>query len=129
MPLQDAISVLGFAKGVRTDAATTDAAIIEIPQVGAGYVVTSVLVYNATGGSSATATLGVFGAAAGASPTIVADAALTTHTGATIVSSRTVAATAATPVVTADRLYVRIGTASGVAGTAVDIAIAGYALP
>lgn len=128
MPIIDAINVLGFAKGVRTDTAATDAATIDIPVLGSGYVVTAVLVYNASG-NNATATLGVFGAAGGAAPTIVADAALTTHTASTEVSSRTVAATATTPAVTADDLYIRVGTASGVAGSTVDVVIYGYALP
>lgn len=59
----------------------------------------------------------------------MADAALTGVTGATIVSERTVAATGVTPKVTDDVLYVRVGTASGVAGTTVDVVIYGYELP
>ena len=47
----------------------------------------------------------------------------------TIVSERTVAATAITPIVTADKLYLRVGTASGVAGSKVKVAIHGYNLP
>jgi hypothetical protein len=128
MPMQDAIQILGFAKAVPTSVAATDAATINVPQIGVGYVVTSVLCYNAVG-NNATATLGVFGAAAGAAPIIVADAALTTHTAANVVSSRTIAATATTPVVTSDFLTIRVGTASGVAGSTIDIVIAGYALP
>ena len=54
---------------------------------------------------------------------------LTGVTGATIVSERTVAATGVTPKVTDDKLYIRVGTASGVAGTTVDVAIYGYELP
>lgn len=86
-------------------------------------------VYNAQGGSSATATLSVRGGAGGTGTSIVADAALTTHTGPTVVSARTVAATGMTPVVTDDILYLRVGTASGVAGTTVDVAVIGYELP
>ena len=127
MPLLDSINALGFAKGVPTDVATTDADIIDIPVRGAGYVVTAVLVYNAVG-NNGSATLGVFGGAAGATPTIVADAALTTHTSAAVVSSRTIAATATTPAVTADTLKIRVGTASGVAGSKVDVVVYGYAL-
>lgn len=129
MSMIDALPVLGVARAVKTDGATTDAAVINIPVNGKGYVVKYVTVYNAQGGSSALATLGVFGAAAGAGAAIVADAALTGVTGATVVSERTVAATAITPAVTADNLYVRIGTASGVAGSTVDVVIHGYALP
>jgi hypothetical protein len=40
-----------------------------------------------------------------------------------------VAATGLTPVVTDDVLYVRVGTASGVAGSTIDIAIVGFELP
>lgn len=85
--------------------------------------------YNAQGGSSASATLSVRGSAGGTGTSIVADAALTTHTGPTVVSSRTVAATGVTPVVTDDLLYVRVGTASSVAGSTIDIAIVGLELP
>lgn len=46
-----------------------------------------------------------------------------------MVSERTVAATGVTPAVTDDNQYVRIGTASGVAGSTIDIAIYGYVLP
>ena len=110
-----------------TDTATTDAATINIPCK--NYIITGVYVYNASGGSSASATLSVRGTAGGAGTSIVADAALTTHTGETVVSSRTVAATGVTPVVTDDLLYVRVGTASGVAGSTIDIAIVGLELP
>ena len=85
--------------------------------------------YNASGGSSASATLSVRGTEGGAGTSIVADAALTTHTGATVVSARTVAATGVTPVVTDDVLYIRVGTASGVAGSTIDVAIVGFELP
>jgi hypothetical protein len=127
----DALPILGFAKGVRTDTATTDAAVIEIPVSPAapGFIVDSVHVYNAQGGSSASATLGVFGAAGGGGAVIVADAALTGVTGPTVVSARTVAATAVTPAVRVESLFVRIGTASGVAGSTVDVVIHGRKLP
>jgi hypothetical protein len=128
MPLSDAYPTLGFAKGVRTDTASTDAAVINIPVNGAGFVVKYVTVYNASGDNSS-ATLGVFTAAGGSGATIVANAALTTHTGATVVSERTVAATAVTPVVTADNIYIRVGTASGVSGSTIDVAVHGYCLP
>ncbi len=47
MPAIDAHPVLGVAKAIRTDVANSDAAIINIPIVGKGYVVTKVVVYNA----------------------------------------------------------------------------------
>ena len=129
MSFVDAIPVLGFAKGVLTDTAATDAAIIEVPIAPvSGFIVDSVHVYNASG-NVATATLGVFTGAGATGVTIVADAALTGVSGPTIVSARTVAATAVTPVVRADRLFIRIGTASGVAGATIDVAIHGRKLP
>ena len=84
--------------------------------------------YNASGNNSS-ATLSVRGSAGGSGTSIVADAALTTHTAANVVSSRTVAATGLTPVVTDDVLYVRVGTASGVSGSTIDVAIVGFELP
>jgi hypothetical protein len=129
MSFVDAIPVLGFAKGVRTDVAATDAAEIDIPvALASGFIIDSVHVYNASG-NVATATLGVFTGAGGTGVTIVADAALTGVSGPTIVSARTVAATAVTPIVRADRVFVRIGTASGVAGATIDVVIHGRKLP
>jgi hypothetical protein len=134
MPLQDSYACL-VVKAVPTDTATTDGASVDVPFTGSGYVVRAVHVYNSrilsTGATAdnSTATLGVFGASGGSSPTIVANAALTTHTGKTIVSSRTVAATATTPIVTASTLYIRTGTASGVTGSGVDVVIEYSALP
>lgn len=129
MPMIDGYPILGIAKAVKTDAASTDAAIINIPVVGSGYVIKEVVVYNAQGGSSATATLSVRGSAGGTGTSIVADAALTGVTGPTIVSARTVAATAVTPAVKDDNQYIRVGTASGVAGSTVDVVVYGYVLP
>lgn len=126
MALKDGINFLGTVYGVKTDTASTDAASIDIP---AGkYIITDVVVYNAQGGSSASATLSVRGGAGGTGTIVVADAALTGHTGPTVVSKRTLAATATTPVITDDSQYIRIGTASGVAGTTVDVRIFGYSL-
>lgn len=105
---------------IPTDTASTDQAIIPIPVASSrGYTVRRVTCYDAQGGSSASATLSVRGSAGGTGTSIVADAALTTHTGATVVSDRTVAATGVTPAVKDVNLYVRIGTASGVAGTTI----------
>jgi len=124
-----------YAVGVPTDTATTDGASVHVPYTGSGYVVEKVYVSKsrvlATGATAnnATATFGVFGAAAGAAPVIVADAALTTHTGITVVSSRTVAATAVTPIVTASTLYLRTGTPSGVTGSGVDVTITFTPIP
>lgn len=128
MPLIDSLQILGFAE-IATDGAAVDAGIIDLPSRGKGNVILYVIAYDATGGSSALATLSVRGSAGGAGTTIVADAALTTHTGATVVSQRTVAATGVTPAVTDDKLYLRITTPSGVAGTKIKVAIVGINLP
>ena len=126
MAMIDSWSLLGFAKAVPTATASTDAAQINIPCK--RYVIKGVTCYNASGNNSS-ATLSVRGGADGTGTSIVADAALTTHTGATVVSERTVAATGVTPEVTDDILYVRVGTASGVAGSTIDVAVYGYELP
>jgi hypothetical protein len=125
MALKDAYAHLGLRKAIPTDAATTD---YEIDMPCDNFVVKSVTCYNANG-NNATATLGVYASTGGQGAVIVADAALTTHTTAAVVSERTVAATAITPKVTADKLYVRIGTGSGVAGSTIDVIVHGYALP
>ena len=134
MALQDSYQCLSI-KGILTDTASTDAAIVAIPFTGAGYAVRRVTVYNSrilsTGATAngATATLSVRGTAGGAGTSIVADAALTGLTGSTIVLDRTVAATALTPIVTDKNLYIRVGTASGVTGSAIDVTIEYSALP
>lgn len=128
MPMLDSLQLLGYAE-IATDVASTDAAIIDIPSRGAGNVVLYVTAYSATGDNTL-ATLGVFTSAAGAGVTIVANAALgATHAASTGVTQRTVAGTALTPLVTADKLYLRVGTASGVSGSKVKVAIVGYNLP
>lgn len=134
MPLQDSYPCL-FVEGVLTDTASTDAAIVQVPYTGSGYAVRRVTVYNSrvlsTGATAngATATLSVRGTAGGAGTSIVADAALTGLTGKTIVLDRTVAATALSPIVTDRNLYIRVGTASGVTGSAIDVVIEYTALP
>lgn len=128
MPMQDSYQCL-VVKKVKTDTATTDAATISVPFTGSGYAVRRVTVYNSKLGTTgatangATATLGVFGSAAGAGTSIVANAALTGLTGSTIVLDRTVAATALSPIVTDPILYIRVGTASGVANSVIDVQI------
>jgi hypothetical protein len=128
MPIQDALPILGFVKGLATNA-IGDSDPINVPQVGRGYVVQAVYAYNGTGDNTLTA-VGVFGAPAGAGAVIVANAALgAAHATSSGVTARTVAATAVTPAVTADNLYVRVGTVSGIPGTTIDVVIYGYALP
>lgn len=134
MPLQDTYACL-VAKNVKTDTATTDAYILPVPWTGKGYAIRRVTVYNSrlltTGATAngATASVGVFGSAAGAGVSVVADAALLGLTGSTIVLDRTVAATGISPLVTGANLYIRVGTASGVANSVVDVAIEISALP
>ena len=128
MPMLDSFNCLGYAE-IATDVASTDGAIIDLPSRGSGNVVKYIAAYSATGDNTL-ATLGVFTSAAGAGVTIVANAALgATHAAATGVTERTVAATAVTPLVTADKVYLRVGTASGVAGSKVKVAVYGYNLP
>lgn len=134
MPIQDAYPAL-VAKAVKSDTASTDAYILPIPYTGQGYTVRRVTVYRSrllttdATANGATATLGVFTAAAGGGSAIVADAALTGLTGSTIVLDRTVAAAGISPIVTAANLYIRIGTASGVANSGFDVVVEIAPLP
>ena len=134
MALVDATPAL-FVKAVPTDTGSTDAAQIRIPFTGVGYTVRRVTAYNsrilATGATAngATASLSVRGGAGGTGTSVVADAALTGLSGSTIVLDRTVAATGVTPVVTDQILYIRVGTASGVAGSGIDVCIVIEPLP
>lgn len=134
MPVQDSYNCL-IAKAVKTDTASTDAYALTIPFTGKGYAVRRVTVYNSRLGTTgatangATATLSVRGTAGGAGTSIVADAALTGLTGSTIVLDRTVAATGISPLVTDPILYIRVGTASGVANSVIDVAVEISALP
>ena len=120
MAMLDSYPILGFAKAVKTDTLNTDAAIIDIPINEKGYVIRHVTVYNSSGSNNIT-TIGVFGNAAGANPVIVSNAATTGLTGPTVVQELSIAATALTPAVTADRIFVRVGTASGVPGSTLDV--------
>ena len=134
MPVQDAYACL-IAKAVKTDTASTDAYALTIPFTGKGYAVRRVTVYNSrlltTGATAnnATATFSVWGSAGGTGTAIVADAALTGLTGITIVQDKTVAATGITPIVDDPILYIRVGTASGVANSVIDVAVEISALP
>jgi hypothetical protein len=128
MPIKDSYAAL-YAKAVKTDTATTDAYILPIPYTGKGYTIRRVTVYNSrtlttdATVNGATASLGVFGSAAGAGVSIVADAALTGLTGNTIVLDRTVAATGISPVITGANIYIRVGTASGAANSGIDVCV------
>lgn len=134
MPVQDSTQCL-IAKGIKTDTASTDAYILPIPFTGKGYIIRRVTVYNSvlstTGATAngAVASLSVRGGAGGTGTSIVADAALTGLSGSTIVLERTVAATAITPIVSDANLYIRVGTASGVTASVIDVTVEYSALP
>lgn len=134
MSLQEGYPII-HVKAIRSDTASTDAAIVPIPNAGSGYTVRRITVYKSrlesTGATAngATATLSVRGGAGASGTSIVADAALTGLTGSTIVLDRTVAATGISPIVTDANLYFRIGTASGVAGSVFDAVIEYSPLP
>lgn len=134
MGMQDSRSCL-IAKKIKTDTASTDAYLLTIPFTGSGYIVRSVNIYNSKLGTTgatangATASLSIRGTAGGAGTSIVADAALTGLTGSTIVLASTVAATAVTPIVTDPILYIRVGTASGVANSVIDVQVEYSVLP
>lgn len=129
MPIRDGVNSITVV-GIPTDTATTDGLSFTLPVPGAvGYIVKEVYPHNsrilATGATAngATATLSVNTGAGGTGNVIVADAALTGLTANTVVLSSTVAATARTPKVTAPTLYFRTGTASGVAGSGIDVTL------
>ena len=93
-----------------------------LPVIASGaYSVSNVIFTNASI-SLTTAAAGVFTAPGAGGTAIVANAALSTCTGPTIVFQRTVASTA---VATAQKLYVNVGTAQGAAAT-VDVYVYGY---
>ena len=87
------------------------------------YSVSNVIFTNAST-SLTTAAAGVFTAPSAGGTAIVANAALSALTGSTVVSQRTVAATAAQA---GQNLYVNVGTAQGAAAT-MDVFVYGYDL-
>jgi hypothetical protein len=87
------------------------------------YGVSNVIFTNASV-SLTTAAAGVFTAPSAGGTAIVANAALSAMTSASVVSQRTVASTAA---VTGQNLYVNVGTAQGAAAT-MDVFVYGYDL-
>ena len=87
------------------------------------YSVSNVIFTNAST-SLTTADAGLFNAPSAGGTGIVANAALSALTGATVVSQRTVASTATQ---TSGNLYVNVGTAQGAAAT-MDVYVYGYDL-
>ena len=105
--------LLGSVTGVNLNVCATDT---PITMVSANYIVTSVIVTNASINLT-TATAGVFNAAAGAGP-LAADQVLTALTASTKFLDATLGGVALTDLQTAATLYARCGTPQGAAATA-----------
>jgi hypothetical protein len=115
-----AIRLLASYQGVNVNA--TGDTVLPIFDTGS-YSVSNVIFTNAST-SLTTAAAGLFTAPNAGGTGIVANAALSALTGATVVSQRTVASTAAQ---TGQNLYVNVGTAQGAAAT-MDVFVYGYDL-
>ncbi len=115
-----AIRLLASYQGVNVNA--TGDTVLPILNTG-NYSVSNVIFTNAST-SLTTALAGVFTAPSAGGTAIVANAALSALTGATVVSQRTVASTASA---TGQNLYVNVGTAQGAAAT-MDVYVYGYDL-
>ena len=115
-----AIRLLASYQSVNVNA--TGDTVLPILDTGS-YSVSNVIFTNAST-SLTTALAGVFTAPNAGGTGIVANAALSALTGATVVSQRTVASTAAQ---TGQNLYVNVGTAQGAAAT-MDVFVYGYDL-
>ena len=105
--------LLGSVTGVNLNIGATDT---PITMVSANYIVTSVIVTNASINLT-TATAGVFNAAAGVGP-LAADQVLTALTASTKFLDATLGGVALTDLQTAATLYARCGTPQGAAATA-----------
>ena len=114
-----AIRLLASATGVNVNA-TGDQAVMQIIN-STSYSVSNVVFTDAST-SLTTAAAGVFTAPSAGGTAIVANAALSALTGATVVSQRTVASTA---IQSGQNLYVNVGTAQGAAAT-MDVFVYGY---
>ena len=115
-----AIRLLASYQGVNVNA--TGDTVLPILDTGS-YSVSNVIFTNAST-SLTTALAGVFTAPSAGGTGIVANAALSALTGATVVSQRTVASTASQA---GQNLYVNVGTAQGAAAT-MDVFVYGYDL-
>ena len=115
-----AIRLLASAQGVNVNS-TADTA---MPIINSSRWSVSNVVFTNASISLTTATAGVFTAPAAGGTAIVADAALSALSAASVVSQRTVASTAAQ---TGDYLYLDVGTAQGAAAT-MDVFVYGYDL-
>jgi hypothetical protein len=115
-----AIRLLASYQGVNVNAAGDT--VLPINNT-SSYSVSNVIFTNAST-SLTTALAGVFTAPSAGGTAIVANAALSAMTSASVVSQRTVATTAAQ---TSQNLYVNVGTAQGAAAT-MDVFVYGYDL-
>ena len=115
----NALRLLAVARAVNVNA-TGDVAVMPVIN-SSSYSVLYVACTNAST-SLTTAAAGLFTAAAAGGTAIVANAALSGLTSATVFSQRTVATTA---VQTAQNLYLNVGTAQGAAAT-MDIFVYGF---
>lgn len=114
-----AIRLLAVATGVSVNATGDQATLAIINST--NYSVSNVVFTNASI-SLTTAAAGLFTAPSAAGTAVVANAALSALTGSTVVSQRTVAATA---IQTGQNLYLNVGTAQGAAAT-MDVYVYGY---
>ena len=114
-----AIRLLAVATGVNVNA-TGDQAVLPIIN-SSNYSVSNVVFTNASV-SLSSAAAGLFTAPSAGGTGVVANAALSALTGATVVSQRTVASTATQ---TSQNLYLNVGTAQGAAAT-MDVYVYGY---
>ena len=115
-----AIRLLASYQSVNVNA--TGDTVLPILNTGS-YSISNVIFTNAST-SLTTAAAGLFTAPSAGGTGIVANAALSALTGATVVSQRTVASTAAQ---TGQNLYVNVATAQGAAAT-MDVYVYGYDL-
>ena len=115
-----AIRLLASAQGVNLNA--TGDTVLPVLNTGR-YSVSNVIVTNAST-SLTTALAGLFSAPSAGGTAVVANAALSGCTSASVVSQRTVASTAA---LTGPNLYFNVGTAQGAAATG-DVFVYGYDL-
>ncbi len=111
--------LLGKYIGVNANSATTD---FQIPVINSGTYSPSFIIFTNASISLTGATAGVFSSPSG-SGTITADAALSALT----TSAKVRSPTATTDTLSGDYIYVRVGTAQGVAAT-FDAYIYGYDL-
>ncbi len=125
MPTVGFSRILGSARTVNL-AATGDQATITIPPSVTKYLVTHVILTNASA-IPVLAQVAIYTGAAASGTNVVAAATITGATGPTVVLSLTLAGTIAATALTASQLFVNVAVANATALTA-DIYIAGIDL-